>query len=94
MGVAHAPAPVPPTPSVRRSAYKGPERRNLESREQLLRRIRYEFEEMPGLRLSFAQAKLLFGLEAGCCERILSGLTRSGFLSRTRDGFYGRPDVL
>ena len=87
--------PVPsPASLVRAPAYIGPERRNLASREQLVRRIRNEFEEMPGLCLTFAQAKLLFGLDTGCCERVLNGLLQSGFLIRTRTGLYGRRDLV
>ena len=74
--------------------YTGPERRNQASREQLVRRVRNEFEEMPGLCLTFAQAKLLFGLDPGCCDRVLSGLLQSGFLIRTRTGLYGRRDLV
>lgn len=70
------------------------ERRNRDSRDLLVRRVRSEFDEMPGLRLTFAQAKLLFGLEAGCCQRILGFLAQSGYLARTRDGRYGRRDLV
>jgi len=87
--------PVPsPASFVRAPAYTGPERRSLASREQLVRRIRNEFEEMPGLCLTFAQAQLLFGLDPGCCERVLCGLLQSGFLIRTRTGLYGRRDFV
>ncbi len=93
--VEHAVASLPPpTGSGRRPGYVGPERRNLASREQLVRRVRNEFEEMPGLRLTFSQATLLFDLNPGCCERILTGLMQSGFLIRTRQGQYGRRDLV
>jgi hypothetical protein len=93
--VEQAVAPIPPpTRSARLSGYTGPERRNLASREQLVRRVTNEFEEMPGLRLTFAQATLLFGLNPGCCERVLTGLMQSGFLIRTRQGQYGRRDLV
>lgn len=88
-------APVPPPTSyVRRPGYGGPERRNLASREQLVRRVRSEFEEMPGLCLTFAQARVLFGLDAGCCERVLDALRQSGFLIRTKTGLFGRRDLM
>jgi hypothetical protein len=70
------------------------DRRDLGSREQLVRRVRREFEEMPGLRLTFQQARLLFGLDPGCCTRVLGSLTDSGFLMRTRNGLYGRRDLV
>ena len=44
-------------------SFHGVERRNWASRDLLVRRVRGEFDEMPGLRLTFAQAKLLFVLE-------------------------------
>jgi hypothetical protein len=87
-----APAP-PPTGLVRSPGYVGPERRNLALREHLVRRVRSEFEEMPGLCLTLAQARLLFGLEPGCCQRVLDELVRAGFLVRTREQQYARRDV-
>lgn len=74
--------------------FRGVERRNWVSRDLLVRRVRSEFDEMPGLRLTLAQAKLLFGLESGCCQRILGFLAASGYLARTRDGRYGRRDLV
>jgi hypothetical protein len=76
------------------AGFSGVERRNWVSRDLLVRRVRSEFDEMPGLRLTFAQAKLLFGLEPGCCQRILGFLSQAGFLTRTRDGRYGRRDLV
>jgi len=72
----------------------GPERRNPAVRERLTRRIRNEFEEMPGLRLTVPQACLLFGLDLGCCRRILVALTESGYLICTGAGQYGRRDLV
>lgn len=92
--VKHVVAPIPPPGFVRLPGYGGLERRNLASREKLVRRVRSEFEEMPGLRLTFAQATLLFDLNPDCCERILTGLVQSGFLIRTRQGQYGRRDLV
>lgn len=70
------------------------ERRDWASRDRIIRRVRSEFFEMPGLRLTFAQARLLFDLESGCCQRVLCELTRSGFLVRTGPGLYGRRDLI
>ena len=39
--------------------------------EGLLRRIRSEFLEMPGLRLSREQAQRLWALDAATCDRVL-----------------------
>ena len=56
----------------------------------VLDRIRSEFTEMPGLRLTPAQAARLWGMERQMSERILDGLAIAGFLSKNRDGAYLR----
>jgi len=54
----------------------------------LVRRIRGEYLEMPGLRVTARQAQRLFGLNATICDEVLAGLLQSGFLSRTLDGMF------
>ena len=54
----------------------------------LIRRIRGEYLEMPGLRLTARQAQRLFGLDPTTCDEVLAGLLQSGFLSRTVDGMF------
>jgi hypothetical protein len=54
----------------------------------LVRRIRAEYLEMPGLRVTARQAQRLFGLDAITCDEVLAGLLRSGFLSCTVDGMF------
>ena len=61
-----------------------------ESITSLLHRIRSEFNEMPGLRLTPAQAARLWGMERHTSERILDGLALAGFLSKNREGAYLR----
>lgn len=56
----------------------------------LLHRIRSEFIEMPGLRLTPAQAARLWGMERHTSERILDGLALAGFLSKNTEGAYLR----
>ena len=56
----------------------------------LLARVRSEFLEMPGLRLTSRQAARLWGLAGPLCERVLARLEDAGFLLRTRDGAYMR----
>ena len=56
--------------------------------DEVLRRVQGEFLEMPGLRLTPAEACRLWRLDKNTCQRILHRLTRSGFLSRTRQGAY------
>ena len=58
----------------------------------LVRQIRREFHEMPGLRLTVLQAARLFNLEPGHCDRVLGDLVRNGVLRRARDGSYMRAD--
>ena len=57
------------------------DRRNHSSRHELLDRVYGEFQEMPCLRLTTAQAQRLLGLRADVCERILVGLVASGWLA-------------
>ena len=52
----------------------------------LLRRIRGEFLEMPGLRLTTPQAQRLFGLDSLSCDTVLTVLQDQRFLSRTKTG--------
>jgi len=48
--------------------------------ERLHQRIRAEYSEMPGLRLTLAQAARLFNLELTHCAEILSTLVNRGIL--------------
>ena len=57
--------------------------------QELLARVRGEYLEMPGLRLTVSQASRLWGLDAVVCDALLSCLETSGFLRRTRLGAYG-----
>jgi hypothetical protein len=58
--------------------------------EETLRRVRGEFLEMPGLCLTLAQARRLWGLDAASCDTLLSALVDAKFLFRTRDGAFMR----
>jgi hypothetical protein len=69
------------------------ERRDHSVRDALVRRVRSEFEELRGQRLTLPQARRLFGLREEVCARILDGLGDEGLLMRTRDGQYRRKDV-
>jgi hypothetical protein len=60
--------------------------------EHMLQRIQGEFVEMPGLRLTAAQAQRLWGLDAEACQSLLSALVDSKFLSHTRDGAFVRTE--
>jgi hypothetical protein len=64
----------------------------LETKPVLERRIRGEFKEMPGLRLTGPQAARLWGLTLDESESLLSDLVAAGFLRRSEDGRYLRAD--
>jgi hypothetical protein len=51
--------------------------------EPLVARIRGEYSEMPGLRLTFVQACRLWQVEASTCEMLLEQLVRETFLLKT-----------
>ena len=65
------------------------DRRNPPSREELLRRIRAEFCDMPCLRLTCGQAQRLFALRRDVCERVLADLVRDRTLTLGPDERYG-----
>jgi hypothetical protein len=56
----------------------------------LLSRIRAEYLEMPGLRLTVPQAHRLCGGEEASCQAVLDRLVEERFLSRRPDGTYAR----
>jgi hypothetical protein len=58
--------------------------------EEALRRVRGEYTEMPGLRLTEAQARRLWGLDETSCALLLQALVDAHFLLRTRDGSFMR----
>jgi hypothetical protein len=60
--------------------------------DEVLRRVQGEFLEMPGLRVTEAQARRLWGLDAAACSAVLGVLTDARFLFRTRDGAFMRID--
>ena len=55
-----------------------------------LRRVKGEYLEMPGLRLTAAQAQRLWGLDSQACDALLGALVDINFLYRTRDGAFMR----
>jgi hypothetical protein len=56
--------------------------------DSLVARVRGEYFEMPGLRVTLAQACRLWQVDARTCEMLLDHLVREGFLCRTDSGFY------
>ena len=60
--------------------------------DDVLRRVQGEYIEMPGLRLTTAQAQRLWGLDRTACDTLLRALVDAKFLFRTRDGAFVRTD--
>jgi DNA-binding IclR family transcriptional regulator len=54
----------------------------------LVQRIREEFEEAPGLRLTVREAARFWGLDEKTCGHVLHQLFAVGFLARGGDGRY------
>jgi DNA-binding IclR family transcriptional regulator len=54
----------------------------------LMARVRGEYGEMPGLRLTVSQACRLWHVGASTCERLFEQLVREGFLYRTEKSAY------
>jgi len=56
----------------------------------MLKRVRAEYLDMPGLRLTLAQAQRLCGLERALCKRMLDALVDERFLYVKSGGVYAR----
>jgi len=57
---------------------------------QAFDRIRAEYLEMPGMRLTAAQVQRLSGVHASICALVLDDLVRVQFLRKGLDGSYAR----
>ena len=57
-----------------------------EAPDGMVNRVRSEFLEMPGLKLTVWQAQRLWGVDQPTCEAVIERLTEARFLARTRDG--------
>jgi len=64
------------------------------STDDVLSRVKGEFLEMPGLRLTEPQARRLWGLDAASCGALLRTLVETKFLFRTRDGAFMRVEYV
>jgi hypothetical protein len=58
--------------------------------DQVARLIQAEFDEMPGMRLTFAQVRRLWNLSECDCRDALAQLCEVGQLTRDRTGRYLR----
>ena len=61
--------------------------------DEVLRRVQGEFMEMPGLRLTEAQARRLWGLDEASCGVLLRALVDAKFLFRTHTGAFMRVEA-
>ena len=73
------------------SAQLAPVRSQEHDLHALQSRVSAEFHEMPGLRLTLAQASRLFSIDPGRCERVLGALVKGGVLA-TSGGAFARAD--
>jgi hypothetical protein len=58
--------------------------------DNVLMRVQGEFLEMPGLRVTRAQAQRLWALDAAACEAVLSALVDARFLVESRNASFMR----
>jgi hypothetical protein len=56
--------------------------------ESLVARVRGEYWEMPGLRVTVAQACRLWQVDVSTCGMLLDQLVHECFLCKTDNGFY------
>jgi hypothetical protein len=60
--------------------------------QDVVSRVRGEFLEMPGLRLTPEQARRLWRLDERSCNAVLHALVDARFLAKTQDGAFIRQD--
>ena len=58
--------------------------------QRVLERLRAEYLEIPGMRLTSAQIQRLCGIEPTMCKPVLDALVKVGFLRLNPDGTYVR----
>ena len=58
--------------------------------ELVTKRVRAEFEEMPGMTLTMPQASRLFGIEREICKNVVERLVTSSYLKWTDSGGFTR----
>jgi hypothetical protein len=60
--------------------------------DRIVSRVREEFREMPGLRLTPAQATRLWGIEQEMCRAVIDALVSAAFLRWTPTGAITRAE--
>jgi len=58
--------------------------------QEIIERVRSEYLEMPGMRLTPQQLQRLCGIGPALCEAVLDSMVRSEFLRVRPDGTYAR----
>jgi hypothetical protein len=58
--------------------------------DEVLLRVQAEFLEMPGLRVTRAQARRLWALDGAVCEAVLCALVDARFLVESRNASFTR----
>jgi hypothetical protein len=66
------------------------ERTSTPGMSAILVRVQNEYLEMPGLKLTEAQARRLWGLDDNTCSVVLATLIKRGFLRRAANGAFVR----
>ncbi len=67
-----------------------PGSRQVDSPHTLLLRVRHDFDEMPTLRLTAAQAMRLWDLDRATCAAVLGTLVEAHLVYRDSQGHYAR----
>jgi hypothetical protein len=57
---------------------------------EAMERVEAEYREMPGLRLTLAQAARLWGMDLSTCERVLASLIERRVLKQASNSTYVR----
>ena len=61
--------------------------------ETIVRRVRAEYLEMPGLHLTARQAARLWSLDQSLCDAVIAQLVNDAFLRQTPTGTFARTYV-
>jgi hypothetical protein len=61
-----------------------------DAKQELTRRVRAEYAEMPGLCLTLSQAQRLWAADRQTCEAVFRALMAHGFLRTTTQGRFVR----
>jgi Fic family protein len=66
----------------------------LERFNGILRRVRIDYEEMPGLSLTARQAARLWNVSPDVAQRVLTSLVAIGYLKKSTSGFVRTVELL